>query len=128
MPSTRSCSQVYADAQIVPHGSLAGINTGTKPFLFRESCSCLVGYGVPGCHITVFIGTDSSIKVEPCGQVPTTDIFVSFLPGGGTDDFAKVQAERLDIERAEAALKAKKKQKRAAVQRKADENATEKRG
>ena len=49
---------------------------GSKPFLFRETCSCLVGDGVPGCHITVYIGTDSGIKLEPCGAVPTTDVTV----------------------------------------------------
>ena len=35
-----------------------------------------MGDGVKGCHITVFIGTDSSIKLEPCMAVPTTDITV----------------------------------------------------
>ena len=49
---------------------------GTIPFLFRETCSCLAGDGVPGCHITVYVGTDSDIKLEPCGAAPTTDVTV----------------------------------------------------
>ena len=51
-------------------------HSGFKPFLFRETCSCRVGDGVPGCHITFYIGTSSNFKLEPCDAVPTTDITV----------------------------------------------------
>ena len=49
-------------------------HSGFKPFLFREACSCRVGDGAPGCHITVYIGTGSDLKLEPCGAVPTAEI------------------------------------------------------
>ena len=51
-------------------------HSGFKPFLFRETCSCRLGDGAPGCHITFYVGTGSDLKLEPCDAVPTTEITV----------------------------------------------------
>ena len=35
---------------------------GIKPFEFSRTCSCLVGNGVPGCHVTMYVGTSENLQ------------------------------------------------------------------
>ena len=41
------------------------------PFKFRQNCSCQLGNAVPGCHLTLFIGTSQGVPMSPCAEVPT---------------------------------------------------------
>ena len=47
---------------------------GFKPFEFSQTCSCRVGDGVPGCHVTTYVGTVENFKFQMCESVPSTDI------------------------------------------------------
>ena len=49
---------------------------GFKPFEFVQTCSCLVGDGVPGCHVATFVGTTENLQLESCSAVPSTDVTV----------------------------------------------------
>ena len=41
------------------------------PFKFFQTCSCKTGNGVPGCHLTYYVGGSVTLKTEACGHVPT---------------------------------------------------------
>ena len=49
---------------------------GFKPFEFIQTCSCRAGDGVPGCHVTTYVGTTENLQWELCNAVPSTDISV----------------------------------------------------
>ena len=49
---------------------------GFKPFLFKQTCSCLAGGGAAGCHVPTFVGTTEDVKLQGCNSVPSTDITV----------------------------------------------------
>ena len=49
---------------------------GQTPFGFSKTCSCRVGDGVPGCHVTTYVGTTEDLQLEACSAVPSTDITV----------------------------------------------------
>ena len=51
-------------------------HSGRIPFGFSQTCSCRVGDGVPGCHVTTYVGTTEDLQLEACGAVPSTDITV----------------------------------------------------
>ena len=51
-------------------------HSGFKPFVFVQTCSCRVGDGVPGCHVTTCVGTIEDVKFQMCSSVPSTDISV----------------------------------------------------
>ena len=50
--------------------------SGQKPFDFVQTCSCRVGDGAPGCHVTTFVGTSEDLQWNLCNAVPSTDITV----------------------------------------------------
>ena len=39
-----------------------------SPFKFRQTCSCQLGDGVPGCHLTLFVGSSQNIELSPCAD------------------------------------------------------------
>ena len=41
------------------------------PFKFRQTCTCQTGNAVPGCHMTLLIGSTLPHDVSPCAEVPT---------------------------------------------------------
>ena len=55
---------------------------GFKPFLFKQTCSCLTGGGAAGCHVPTFVGTTEDVKLQGCNSVPSTDITVQSAKEG----------------------------------------------
>ena len=49
-------------------------HNGHRPFAFRETCSCQMGDGAPGCHIRSYVGTGSHLALKTCDAIPTTDV------------------------------------------------------
>ena len=41
------------------------------PFKFYQTCSCKLGNGAPGCHLTYFVGCSGQVRTTSCSSVPT---------------------------------------------------------
>ena len=41
------------------------------PFKYRQTCSCCLGDGSPGCHFVYFIGRSFPVALGTCAEVPT---------------------------------------------------------
>ena len=41
------------------------------PFMFTQTCSCMTGNAVPGCHLTCYVGSSKHVHTYPCADIPT---------------------------------------------------------
>ena len=46
-------------------------NMSDVPFRFYQTCSCKTGDTVPGCHLTCYVGSNRSLQLAPCSEIPT---------------------------------------------------------
>ena len=42
-----------------------------RPFTFKQTCSCCMGDGSPGCHFVYFIGCTYPVSFDACNEVLT---------------------------------------------------------